>query len=185
MLLDEAILARHSTRLYLPRPVPRAALERALELATHAPSHTNTQAWRPFIVTGDALARLKAALGRQVYGEGWGLAHDDAAVLRNFEFFGAPVAVLVCMSAALAGQAALSVGMYAQTLLLALTETGLGSCVEISVAGYPGVVAREVGIPGDLRVLCGVAVGFEDLGARVNRIRVVRDLVERHTAWVQ
>ncbi|TGJ75393.1 hypothetical protein E0Z10_g10996, partial [Xylaria hypoxylon] len=60
MLLDEAILARHSTRLYLPEEVPRALLERALKLAAHSPSNTNTQAWRLFIVTGEALTRLKS-----------------------------------------------------------------------------------------------------------------------------
>ncbi|KAI1346828.1 oxidoreductase [Xylaria sp. FL0043] len=215
MLLSEAILARHSSRLYLPREVPRALLERALSLATHAPSHTNTQAWRLFVVTGDALTRLKTsllaaaeagkpnipplpaafesyhhALGRQLYGTGWGLARDDvegrrAAVLRNFDFFGAPVAVLVCMSRELRGTEALSVGMYLQTFLLALTEMGVGSCVEISVAGYPDVVRKEVGIPEDLVLLCGVAVGFEDTEARVNRIRVDRDEVGRFTAWVQ
>ncbi|KAI0534344.1 oxidoreductase [Xylaria digitata] len=215
MLLDEAILARHSTRLYLPQAVPRALLERALDLATHAPSNTNTQARRLFIVTGEALARLKSglvraaengapdlpsmppafwgyrtALGKQLYGEGWGLARDDAAgrraaVMRNFEFFGAPVAAIVCMSRELVGQEAFSVGMYVQTFLLALTEMGVGSCCEISVAGYPDVVRSEVGIPDDLQVLCGVAVGFEDESAGVNRIRVARDDVERNTVWVQ
>ncbi|KAI0451636.1 oxidoreductase [Xylaria acuta] len=215
MLLDEAILARHSTRLYLPdKPVPRTLLDRALQLATHAPSNTNTQAWRLFIVTGAALARLKSgltaaaaerapqvpglpaafagyrsALGRRIYADGWGLAHDDAAgrraaVLRNFEFFGAPVGVVVCMDGGLAGQAAFSVGMFVQTLLLALTELGVGSCVEISVAGYPDVVRREVGIEGGLRVLVGVAVGYEDPEAGVNRIRSPRDGVDKNTVWV-
>ncbi|KAI1276060.1 oxidoreductase [Xylaria sp. FL0933] len=216
MLLSEAILARHSSRLYLPREVPRALLERALSLATHAPSNTNTQAWRLFVVTGEALTRLKTsllaaagtgkqpnipslpaafdsyhhALGHLFYGTGLGLARDDAegrraAVLRNFEFFGAPVAVLVCMSRELRGTEALSVGMYLQTFLLALTEMGVGSCVEISVAGYPDIVKREVGIPEDLVLLCGVAVGFEDAEARVNQIRADRDEVGRFTAWVQ
>ncbi|KAI0440543.1 oxidoreductase [Xylaria telfairii] len=214
MLLDEAILSRHSTRLFLATPVPQTLLTRALEFASHSPSNTNTQAWRLFIVTGEALARLKSslmtaavarepaipdmpaafapyrtALGQQIYGEGWGLAHDDAegrraAVLRNYEFFGAPAAVIVCMSAQLVGQAAFSVGMYLQTFLLALTELGVGSCVEISVAGYPDVVKREVGIPDDLQVLVGVAVGFEDGQVPVNRVRSPRDEVARTTVWV-
>ncbi|KAI8954512.1 oxidoreductase [Xylaria longipes] len=214
MLLDEAILARHSTRLYLPKPVPRPLLERALSLAAHSPSNTNTQAWRLFIVTGDALTRLKSsllgaaaerppqvprmpaafaahrsALGRQIYGEGWGLAPDDAAgrraaALRNFDFFGAPVGVVVCMDGGLPSQMAFSVGMYVQTFLLALTELGVGSCVEISVAGYPDVVRREVGIAEDLRVLVAVAVGFEDGEAGVNQIRIARDGVDKTTVWV-
>lgn len=214
MLLDEAVLTRHSTRLYRPDPVPRAVLERALELATHSPSNSNTQVWRLFVVTGPALARLKAALareassppedpaplpakfkpyvsalGKQVFGEGLGIARDDAegrraAVLRNYDFFGAPAGIIVCMSAELAGRAAFSVGMYVQTLLLALTERGVGSCVMVSTAGYPDVVRREVGIPEDLLVLCGIAVGYEDGEANVNKIRSEREGVGKTTVWV-
>ncbi|RYC55887.1 hypothetical protein CHU98_g10326 [Xylaria longipes] len=79
---------------------------------------------------------------------------------------------------------AFSVGMYVQTFLLALTELGVGSCVEISVAGYPDVVRREVGIAEDLRVLVAVAVGFEDGEAGVNQIRIARDGVDKTTVWV-
>jgi hypothetical protein len=41
---------------------------------------------------------------------------------------------------------ALSVGMFLQTLLLALIERGLGSCVEVSISGYPEIV-RAAGYP--------------------------------------
>ena len=215
MLVSEAILARRSSRIYLPKPVPQNLLTRALELARHSPSNTNTQPWRLFIVTGDALSRLStsllraaeasapalpphppefapyhSALGQTLYGEGYGLSRSDAqgrkaAVMRNFEFFGAPVGIIVCMSRELVGTEAFSVGMYIQTLLLALTELGLGSCVEISVAGYPEVVRREVGVEEGLVVLCGIAVGWEDRGDRVNRVVMERDGVERTTVWVQ
>ncbi|KAI1330792.1 oxidoreductase [Xylariaceae sp. FL0255] len=215
MPLDAAILTRHSTRLYKADPVPRSIIEHSLELATHSPSNSNTQAWRMFIVTGAALDRLKSALvheaslgsepnipglpaqfrpyrselGKLVYGEGYQIARDDkegrkAAVLRNFEFFGAPVGVIVCMSAELHGHAALSVGMYVQTFLLALTERAVGSCVEVSISGYPEVVRREVGIPNDMQVLCGIAIGYEDSGAVVNHIRSGREEFAKTTVFV-
>ena len=53
-----------------------------------------------------------------------------------------------------------SVGMFVQTLLLALTERGLGSCVEVSIAGYPDIVRAQLAIPAELSILCGLAVGF-------------------------
>jgi hypothetical protein len=49
---------------------------------------------------------------------------SGAAVLRNWEFFRAPVAGIVCMHRDLGPADALSVGMFLQTLLLALTERG-------------------------------------------------------------
>ncbi|RYP76382.1 hypothetical protein DL771_001821 [Monosporascus sp. 5C6A] len=220
MQLEEVIKTRHSSRQFLPdKEVPRAVLEQALQLATHAPSDSNTQAWRLFIVRGAALTRLRTALydhaaapdapppstatelpptlqvyrselGALLYGELLGLARSDAAgrraaVLRNYRFFNAPVGVVVCMSADLRGRAALSVGMYLQTLLLALTEAGVGSCVQITIAGYPDVVRRELGIPGDLQILCGISIGYEDEAAAVNRGRIGREPVERTTVWVE
>jgi nitroreductase len=36
--LDQTILERHSTRLFLPQPVPRRLVDEAIALAVHAPS---------------------------------------------------------------------------------------------------------------------------------------------------
>ena len=83
------------------------------------------------------------------------VAAQHAAVLRNFEFFGAPVAAVLCMSSDLEKWDAMSVGLYLQTLTLALTERGLGTCAEVSVAGYPDILRKELGIGEDLDVLCG------------------------------
>ena len=56
---------------------------------------------------------------------------------------------------------ALSVGMYLQTLMLVLTARGLGTCVEVSVAGYPEVVRAELNIPRELTKVARAAVRFE------------------------
>ena len=39
--LEQMIRERHSTRLFLPQPVPRALVEESLALAQHAPSTTD------------------------------------------------------------------------------------------------------------------------------------------------
>jgi nitroreductase len=44
--LDRTILERHSTRMFLPRPMPREAVDEALALAQRAPSNSNIQPWR-------------------------------------------------------------------------------------------------------------------------------------------
>lgn len=203
MDLHTAIVTRHASREYLPTPVPRAALHRALALAAHAPSNSNVQPWRLWLLDGAPLAALTARLtavaaagdrepnvpalpdwarpyrsrlGRRVYGEGWGIARDDAegrraAVLRNFSFFGAPLGGIVCMRDDLSGADALSVGMWLQSFLLALRAEGIASCAQVSIAGYAEEVREVAGIPGDMSVLCGLAIGFEDPGAKVNGVR--------------
>lgn len=60
--VDAAITSRHSTRAYLPTPVPRATIEKILEVAARAPSGTNTQPWKVHVLTGAAKARLSQAI---------------------------------------------------------------------------------------------------------------------------
>lgn len=60
MHVHDAIRSRASTRAFLPRPVERAALERILEVARHAPSGSNIQPWRVHAVAGGARDALCA-----------------------------------------------------------------------------------------------------------------------------
>jgi len=48
----QAILTRHSTRAFLPKPIPKQLLQNLLETARFAPSGTNTQPWKVFVVQG-------------------------------------------------------------------------------------------------------------------------------------
>src|SRR5215469_8681715 len=172
--LEQTIRERHSTRLFLPnKPVPRELVEEALALAVHAPSNSNIQPWHLVFASGPPRDRLvkalleeaqrrppnipplpesfkhfRSELGTQVYGA-MGITREDkaghtAAVLRNWEFFHAPLAGIVCMHKDLGPADAVSVGMFLETLLLALTERGLGSCGEVSIAGYPEIVRSQL-----------------------------------------
>ncbi len=60
--VDDAITSRRSMRAFLPTPVPRATIERILEVASRAPSGTNTQPWKVYVLTGDALRALSDRL---------------------------------------------------------------------------------------------------------------------------
>jgi nitroreductase len=213
LALDEAIRERHSTRMFLPQSVPRALVDESLTLAQRAPSSSDIQPWHMVFASGPARDRLVAALlsearrkppkipplpesfrhyrrdlAAQVYGA-MGIALDDtakhaAAVLRNWEFFRAPLVGIVCMHRDLGPADAMSVGMYLQTLLLALTERGLGTCVEVSVAGYPEIVRAQLGIPAELSILCGLAVGYPDPDFPANRLRVSRESIGKDVVFV-
>lgn len=68
--VDAAIVSRHSMRAYLPTPVPRATIEDILHVASRAPSGTNTQPWKVYVLTDEPLR----ALSRKLLA-----AHDDPA----------------------------------------------------------------------------------------------------------
>lgn len=50
--VDEALVSRHSVRAFLPRPVPAEVVQSLLELAARAPSGTNTQPWKVYVLRG-------------------------------------------------------------------------------------------------------------------------------------
>ncbi|MBW8710835.1 MAG: nitroreductase, partial [Mycobacterium sp.] len=127
-------------------------------------------------------------LGGLVYGS-MGIARHDAearrlAQLRNWEFFRAPVGAVVCMHRDLGLVDSLGVGMFLQTLLLALTERGLGTCVQVSIAAYPEILRAHLDIPDELTVLCGLAIGYPDPAFAGNNLAVPRNPVETNVVFL-
>jgi nitroreductase len=62
----EAVATRRSVRGFLDRPVPVKTMRRILQAASRAPSGGNLQPWHVKVVTGPALARLKAVMQMRV-----------------------------------------------------------------------------------------------------------------------
>jgi len=62
MELEEIINARHSTRAFLDRPVPRETVEKLLMLSTRGPSAINLQPWEFTVVMGEERLRLSRIL---------------------------------------------------------------------------------------------------------------------------
>ena len=56
--VEQAIATRRSVRAFLPDPVSRELVERLLDLAARAPSGTNMQPWRAYVLTGAAKDEL-------------------------------------------------------------------------------------------------------------------------------
>jgi nitroreductase len=211
--LDQTIRDRHSTRLFLPRPVPRELVDESVALAIHAPSNSDIQPWHMVFASGPRRDRLvkalltaaesgppnipplpesfkhfRSELGAQVYGA-MGIPREDkeghrAAVLRNWEFFRAPLAGIVCMHKDLGVADAVGVGMFLQTLLLALTARGLGSCVEVSITGYPEVIRAHLDISTDLSLLCAVAIGYADPDFAANKLHVARNPIGKNVVFL-
>ncbi|EOH5170686.1 nitroreductase family protein, partial [Acinetobacter baumannii] len=51
-LVDEAITSRHSVRAFLSTPIEPEVIKDILRVASRAPSGTNTQPWKVYVVTG-------------------------------------------------------------------------------------------------------------------------------------
>lgn len=99
------------------------------------------------------------------------------AVLRNYRFFDAPHMAFVGMDRSFGTTVAVDVGMYAQTLMLAMTAFGVGSCPMGTMRDYPDLVRDSFGIEEDIGILFGIAFGYEDPEVPANRTRTSRDPV--------
>ena len=211
---DQVVRERRSSRMFLrDKQVPRELLDEAFELAMRAPSNSNVQPWRVFVASGPRRDRLVEALleqaavelpvtkgipesylplrrelGALVYGSMGISRHDKEgrrlAQLRNWEFFRAPVGAVVCMHRDLGPVDAVGVGMFLQTLVLALTERGLGTCVQVSIAAYPEILRAHLEIPEDLTVLCGLSIGYPDPAFAANNLNTPRNAVESNVVFL-
>jgi nitroreductase len=61
-VVDEALTSRRSVRAFLPTPVPEDILREILTVAARAPSGTNMQPWKVYVVSGDKKQELADAI---------------------------------------------------------------------------------------------------------------------------
>lgn len=127
-------------------------------------------------------------IGEQMY-ELLGIGRDDRAarlaqMARNTEFFGAP-AGLFCFIDRRMGQPQWSdLGMFLQTFMLLATEAGLATCAQEYWSLRHDAVRSFVGAPEGEMLFCGMAIGYADQGATVNRLRSERMPLEDWARFV-
>ncbi|MBC3805811.1 nitroreductase [Undibacterium seohonense] len=61
-VVDQVIRARRSMRAFLDTPVAREDIGAILEVAARAPSGTNTQPWKVYVLTGEILRSLSSKI---------------------------------------------------------------------------------------------------------------------------
>ena len=72
MTVEEAIRGRRSTRAFLKRPVPRETIARILETANRAPSGSNIQPWKVWVVDGEVKQQISKEMLALYFTEGEG-----------------------------------------------------------------------------------------------------------------
>jgi nitroreductase len=122
----------------------------------------------------DAAVQLYGAMGverRDVIGR-------KLAYVRNQGFFDAPHVVFIFMPHPFDTREATDIGIYAQTLMLAMTARGVASCAQGALGLYPEIVRQHLGLDADHRLLFGISFGYEDPGVKANDARVQRAQID-------
>lgn len=206
----QAIRGRHSTRAFLPTPVPREVIARVIEASRWAPSSSNGQRWRVTVAAGarckalasrilerarqqepEAFASAGAAtdVSRRVdalradlarVAESLGQSPWEFVVLGSYRFYGAPVVIVVSHP----GPRGSDVGQFVTTMLLAAHDLGLGTCWLGYPLRYADLIRQELGMPGQERIGAVVALGYPDPDSPANAYRSPRDEAETFTRWL-
>jgi nitroreductase len=126
----------------------------------------------------DPYRTRRFAVGMALY-ETMGIAREDADARavefrRNFQFFGAPVALFMTVDRRMGPPQWSDCGMFLQSFMLLAVEAGLATCAQECWAIYPETVRAFLGTPAERMLFCGMAVGYEDTNERSNALRTER-----------
>lgn len=130
--------------------------------------------WRPY--PADVKPRSQK-IGRDLYTH-LGVARGDAVGrdaqwARNFDMFGAPVAIFVFTHKGLPTYSASDAGLFMQNLMLSAHARGLGTCAQGALAVWSDPVKAEFDVPTNYKLLCGIALGYPSTD-HVNEFRAER-----------
>jgi nitroreductase len=116
--------------------------------------------------------------GVQLYGS-LGIGRDDAAgrlgqYKKNFEFFGAPVALFITIDRKLGPGQWADLGGYINSMAVLARAYGLDTCPQESWARVYDTVGDFLKIPANEMLFCAVAIGYGDRKHKANDFRSPR-----------
>lgn len=93
---------------------------------------------------------------------------------RNFEFFGAPLALFLTIDRQMGPPQWADLGILLQTIMLLLREEGLHSCPQESWARYPTTLRQHLEVADNHIIFCGLSIGYEDTNHPTARLATTR-----------
>lgn len=113
-------------------------------------------------------------IGWDMYGL-LGIGRDDKQRMhdqlgRNYLFFDAPVGLFFVVDRIIERGGWFDYGMFVQSVMIAARAHGLHTCPQQAFARFHRVIGQELGVPDTQMLICGMAMGYEDSSAPVNRL---------------
>ena len=126
----------------------------------------------------DPYRGYRFACGEELY-RALGIPREDKMArmqwfARNFQFFGAPLALFCSVAKTMGPPQWSDLGMYLQSLMLLLREAGLDSCPQECWAIYPATIRDFIKIPEDRMLFTGMAIGYKDDADPANAAHTAR-----------
>ena len=106
-------------------------------------------------------------------------------MLENFKFFGAPSAFFCFVDRQMGRPQWSDLGMFLQNFMLLAKEVGLDTCPQEAWAIKQESVTAFVKAPDELMLFCGMAIGYKDDEAKINKLRTERRPFEDWATFVK
>ena len=222
LTVSEAVESRIACRDFLDKEVSIDLIKKILNEARRAPSSSNLQPWKIYLIYGENKSKLRqiiqtkidngvfldlplqfkvgpgktipapgfqntmkqnfpkyydrySKLGKKVYGS-QGIARQDhksrmEALFRAYNFFGAPVGLLITIDKGLTLGSYPDLGIMAQTIMLLCEQYGLSTCSIVAWALQHNIVRNALNIDQNELIFCGMAIGYKNDQAPVNQFK--------------
>jgi nitroreductase len=120
--------------------------------------------------------------GRSLYDETLSIGAADqqrrhAHHVRNYSFFDAPVGLIVTVSRHPLLGALVDAGLFLQGLAIAARAHDLHTCLQASFIDFYPLIRKQLLIPDDHFIVCGVSLGYADPSHCLNSLRIPREPV--------
>lgn len=100
-------------------------------------------------------------------------------------FYGAPVAILICLDDAFPKARFVDIGVILGYFLLIAHEFGLGTCPIGLITAFEDEIKDLLNIPENKNVVIGVALGYPDWDIPINRFKSPRDELSTFIRWIE
>jgi nitroreductase len=107
-----------------------------------------------------------------------------AQVARNLDVFGAPLALFFSIDRQMGVDQWSDVGRFMQSLMLLARERGLHTCAQETWSLWYKTFGEFVGLAPQLMLFCGMAIGYRDESAPINRLRTDRAPLEEFVSFI-
>lgn len=213
MDIVDVINGRKSTRAFKPDPVSKETIRDILQLVIKAPSAINLQPWDFIVVMGEEKQRLSRRLiksykEKQIscspgnvkpLSETFSKRGAESFQLMNpylggldfnrfvnegsCNFYGAPVAIIMCLDNAFSKARLVDVGIALGYFVLIAQNFGLSTCPIGLINAYEDDIKELLDIPDNKEVVIGVALGYADEESKINEFKSPRDSLSAFVKW--
>jgi nitroreductase len=119
-----------------------------------------------------------------------GLTRDNKAGMqaqhaRNYTFFDAPVGLIFTVDRVMEQGSWLDYGMFLQNIMIAARGRGLDTCPQAAFTQYHSVIARELQLPANEQLVCGMALGYADVSKIENSLLTEREPIQGFTQFLE